>query len=35
MLGAGRFMQGAQPGQGGTNAPLRGWKTQLYEGGIR
>ena len=26
---------GAQPGQGGTSYPLRGWKTQLYEGGIR
>ena len=26
---------GAQPGQGGTNYPLRGWKTQLYEGGIK
>jgi arylsulfatase A-like enzyme len=26
---------GAQPGQGGTNAPLRGWKTQLYEGGVK
>lgn len=26
---------GAQPGQGGTNNPLRGWKTQLYEGGIK
>lgn len=26
---------GAQPGQGGTNYPLRGWKTELYEGGIK
>ena len=26
---------GAQPGQGGTNMPLRGWKTQLYEGGVK
>lgn len=26
---------GAQQGQGGTSMPLRGWKTQLYEGGVR
>jgi len=26
---------GAQQGQGGTSFPLRGWKTQLYEGGVR
>ena len=26
---------GAQPGQGGTSYPLRGFKTMLYEGGIR
>ena len=26
---------GAQSGEGGSNYPLRGWKMQLYEGGIR
>lgn len=26
---------GAQPGQGGTSYPLKGFKTQLYEGGMR
>jgi arylsulfatase B len=26
---------GAPPGQGGSNAPYRGWKMQLYEGGVK